>query len=67
MAARHPFLASMGIGVFERKGLLGLLPFSPQAIDFGKQLSPAVLTAGLQLQGHKFQGLGRHQHRQILL
>ncbi|MFN7630458.1 MAG: glucose-1-phosphate adenylyltransferase [Cyanobacteriota bacterium] len=55
-AARRPFLASMGIYVFERKLLFDLLSSHPQATDFGKEIIPAALAAGHNLQSHIFQG-----------
>ena len=55
-AARRPFLASMGIYVFERNLLFDLLAGHPQATDFGKEIIPAALAAGHNLQSHIFQG-----------
>jgi glucose-1-phosphate adenylyltransferase len=55
-AARRPFLASMGIYVFDRKLLFDLLASHPQATDFGKEIIPAALAAGHNLQSHIFQG-----------
>jgi glucose-1-phosphate adenylyltransferase len=55
-AIRRPFLASMGIYVFERKLLFDLLASHPQATDFGKEIIPAALAAGHNLQSHIFQG-----------
>ncbi|MEB3300811.1 MAG: glucose-1-phosphate adenylyltransferase [Cyanobacteriota bacterium] len=55
-AARRPYLASMGIYVFERKLLFDLLSGHPQATDFGKEIIPAALAAGHNLQSHIFQG-----------
>jgi glucose-1-phosphate adenylyltransferase len=55
-AARRPYLASMGIYVFERKLLFDLLSSHPQATDFGKEIIPAALAAGHNLQSHIFQG-----------
>jgi glucose-1-phosphate adenylyltransferase len=39
-AAERPFLASMGIYVFEKKALLDLLNARPLATDFGKEIFP---------------------------
>ncbi|MFN9630452.1 MAG: glucose-1-phosphate adenylyltransferase [Cyanobacteriota bacterium] len=55
-AARRPFLASMGIYVFDRKLLFDLLASHPQATDFGKEIIPAALAAGHNLQSYIFQG-----------
>lgn len=55
-AVRWPFLDSMGIDVFERKLLFDLLGRHPQATDFGKEISPAALAGGHNLQSHIFQG-----------
>jgi len=55
-AVRCPFLASMGIYVFERKLFFDLLSRFPQATDFGKEIIPAALAAGQRLQSHLFQG-----------
>ncbi len=55
-AGRRPYLASMGIYVFERKLLFDLLASHPQATDFGKEIIPAALAIGHHLQSHIFQG-----------
>ena len=55
-SVRRPFLASMGIYVFEPKLLFDLLTSHPQATDFGKEIIPAALAAGHHLQSHLFQG-----------
>jgi glucose-1-phosphate adenylyltransferase len=55
-AAHRPYLASMGIYVFERKLLFDLLNGNPEATDFGKEIIPAALAAGHNLQSHIFQG-----------
>lgn len=55
-AERRPFLASMGIYVFERNTLFDLLSNHPQATDFGKDIIPTALRSGLRLQGHLFDG-----------
>jgi glucose-1-phosphate adenylyltransferase len=55
-ALRRPFLASMGIYVFERETLLQLLNSHPEATDFGKEIIPAALSTGLHLQSHLFDG-----------
>jgi glucose-1-phosphate adenylyltransferase len=55
-AARRPFLASMGIYVFERNTLFDLLSSHPQATDFGKDIIPSALSSGLHLQSHLFDG-----------
>jgi glucose-1-phosphate adenylyltransferase len=46
----------MGIYVFERNLLFDLLAGHPQATDFGKEIIPAALAAGHNLQSHIFQG-----------
>jgi glucose-1-phosphate adenylyltransferase len=53
-AARRPFLASMGIYVFDREVLFGLLAKHPQATDFGKEIIPAALASGQKLQSYLF-------------
>ena len=55
-ALRRPFLASMGIYVFERDTLFNLLSSHPEATDFGKDIIPAALSTGLHLQSHLFDG-----------
>ena len=53
-AERRPFLASMGIYVFERDTLFNLLSSQPQATDFGQEIIPAALASGLPLQSYLF-------------
>ncbi len=55
-AERRPFLASMGIYVFERDILFNMLASHPQAIDFGQEIIPAALAGGLPLQSYLFDG-----------
>jgi glucose-1-phosphate adenylyltransferase len=55
-ARRRPFLASMGIYVFERTTLFDLLSSHPEATDFGKEIIPTALASGLRLQSHLFDG-----------
>lgn len=55
-ALRRPFLASMGIVVFERETLFQLLNSHPEGTDFGKDIIPAALSTGLHLQNHLFDG-----------
>ena len=55
-AQRRPFLASMGIYVFERDTLFNLLSSHPEATDFGKDIIPTALSSGLRLQSHLFEG-----------
>ena len=45
-AARRPFLASMGIYVFNFKKLEALLDSNPEWMDFGKQVIPAAIEHG---------------------
>ena len=53
-AAEKPFLASMGIYVFSRETLFNLLNSNPTATDFGKELIPAALERGDNLQSFVF-------------
>jgi glucose-1-phosphate adenylyltransferase len=53
-AARRPFLASMGIYVFERRVLFDLLADHPTATDFGQEIIPAALASGRKLQSYLF-------------
>jgi len=55
-AQRRPFLASMGIYVFERDTLFNLLSSHPEATDFGKDIIPTALSSGLVLHSHLFHG-----------
>ena len=55
-AERRPFLASMGIYVFERDTLFSLLATHQQATDFGSEVIPAALKSGLKLQSYLFDG-----------
>nr|B8HM61.1 RecName: Full=Glucose-1-phosphate adenylyltransferase; AltName: Full=ADP-glucose pyrophosphorylase; Short=ADPGlc PPase; AltName: Full=ADP-glucose synthase [Cyanothece sp. PCC 7425] len=43
-AAHKPYLASMGIYVFNRQVLIDLLKQSPQSTDFGKEIIPMAAT-----------------------
>ncbi|MBJ7492966.1 MAG: glucose-1-phosphate adenylyltransferase [Synechococcales cyanobacterium SupBloom_Metag_052] len=53
-AERRPYLASMGIYVFERQTLFNLLDSHPQATDFGQEIIPAALDSDLSLQSYLF-------------
>jgi glucose-1-phosphate adenylyltransferase len=53
-AERRPFLASMGIYVFDRDVLFKLLASNPQATDFGQEIIPAALADGQHLQSYLF-------------
>jgi glucose-1-phosphate adenylyltransferase len=53
-ASRRPFLASMGIYVFSRDTLFDLLNSNPSATDFGKEIIPASLERGDNLQSFLF-------------
>lgn len=53
-AARRPFLASMGIYVFDRQVLFDLLSSNPSATDFGQEIIPEALAAGQKLQSYLF-------------
>lgn len=44
----------MGIDVFERDELFKLLASHPEATDFGQEIIPAALAAGLHLQSYLF-------------
>jgi len=55
-AAQRPFLASMGIYVFERQVLFDLLASHPDATDFGQEIIPAALASGQRLQSYLFDG-----------
>jgi glucose-1-phosphate adenylyltransferase len=53
-ALRKPYLASMGIYVFSRDTLFDLLATNPSATDFGKEIIPASLERGDNLQSFLF-------------
>ncbi len=53
-AERRPFLASMGIYMFEREALFGLLAEHPEATDFGQEIIPTALSSGQRLQSYLF-------------
>ena len=53
-ARRRPYLASMGIYVFSRKTLFGLLNSNPHATDFGKEIIPVSLGRDDHLQSFLF-------------
>ena len=53
-AAAKPHLASMGIYVFSRKALFGLLNDHPTYKDFGKEVIPEALKAGMNLRSYVF-------------
>lgn len=55
-AERRPYLASMGIYVFDCSALFALLEAHPQATDFGKEIIPAALDNGHKLQSYLFDG-----------
>jgi glucose-1-phosphate adenylyltransferase len=55
-AERRPFLASMGIYVFDRDMLFSLLASHAQATDFGHDIIPAALASEQHLQGYLFDG-----------
>jgi glucose-1-phosphate adenylyltransferase len=54
-AARKPFLASMGIYVFNYEWLERLLAKDPTWMDFGKQVIPAAIESG-NVQAYLFDG-----------
>src|SRR5579871_3501389 len=51
----RPYLASMGIYVFNRQALLDLLNDKPLAIDFGKEVFPRSISSH-HVQAHVFDG-----------
>jgi glucose-1-phosphate adenylyltransferase len=51
----RPYLASMGIYVFNRRALLDLLNAKPLAIDFGKEVFPRSISSH-HVQAHVFDG-----------
>jgi glucose-1-phosphate adenylyltransferase len=51
----RPYLASMGIYVFDYKKLVELLDKDESAFDFGKEIIPAAIS-GYNVQAHLFQG-----------
>ncbi len=53
-AAKRPYLASMGIYVFNRSTLFNLLATHPEATDFGKEIIPTSLAEGNNLQTYLF-------------
>jgi len=53
-AAAKPHLASMGIYVFSRKALFGLLNDHPTYKDFGKEVIPEALKSGMNLRSYVF-------------
>ena len=53
-AAAKPHLASMGIYVFSRKALFGLLNDHPTYKDFGKEVIPEALNSGMNLRSYVF-------------
>jgi glucose-1-phosphate adenylyltransferase len=53
-ALKRPFLASMGIYVFNRQTLFNLLADHPEATDFGKEIIPTSLAQGDHLQTFLF-------------
>jgi glucose-1-phosphate adenylyltransferase len=53
-AIKRPYLASMGIYVFSRDTLFDLLAKNPSSTDFGKEIIPAALERGDNLQSYLF-------------
>ena len=53
-AVKRPFLASMGIYVFNRNTLFNLLASNPESTDFGKEIIPTSLRDGDHLQTFLF-------------
>lgn len=54
-AARRPFLASMGIYVFNYKSLKSLLAQNDKWVDFGREVIPAAIES-CNVQAHLFDG-----------
>jgi glucose-1-phosphate adenylyltransferase len=54
-APGRPFLASMGIYLFNRQALFDLLDAPPQATDFGKEIFPSSIHSH-RVQAHLFDG-----------
>jgi glucose-1-phosphate adenylyltransferase len=54
-AADRPYLASMGIYLFNRKALFDLLAAEPPATDFGKEIFPRSIKTH-RVQAHLFDG-----------
>lgn len=54
-ARRRPFLASMGIYVFDYEKLIELLQSDPTAVDFGGQVIPSAIDK-YNVQAHLFDG-----------
>ena len=50
------YLASMGIYIFNREALLGLLERNPDATDFGKEIIPQTLEEGMNVSSYEFGG-----------
>lgn len=55
-AAQKPFLASMGIYIFKYSRLVELLTQDLSAVDFGKEIIPAAIRAGANVEAHLFRG-----------
>ncbi len=50
------YLASMGIYIFSRKALADLFDTHPDATDFGKELIPAAIDAGMKVAAYQYEG-----------
>ena len=50
------YLASMGIYIFKKEVLHGLLDEDPDAIDFGKEIIPAAINSGMREASFAFNG-----------
>jgi glucose-1-phosphate adenylyltransferase len=55
LGAERPFLASMGIYLFNREALLSLFNTLPHATDFGTEIFPSSIST-LHVQAHVFNG-----------
>lgn len=54
--AGRDFLASMGIYIFNREALQKLFLDNPDATDFGKELLPRAIEAGMRVSSFQFNG-----------
>ncbi len=50
------YLASMGVYVFDRRALVGLLNDHPEAHDFGRDIIPLAIKAGVKISSFPFTG-----------
>ncbi|MCB0661615.1 MAG: glucose-1-phosphate adenylyltransferase, partial [Saprospiraceae bacterium] len=55
-AAGRDYLASMGIYIFNKQALQQLFDENPDATDFGKELIPKAIEAGMKVSSFQFNG-----------